>query len=85
MDALKNIGYSEFLGIVASGKRDVTAAQDLVMPALGTDKNVMCYIDDIYIYLRARANGALGRGRPTKHADKPEGAKKWENECMGPE
>jgi methanol metabolism-related c-type cytochrome len=85
VDALKNLSYSDFLGIVAGGKRDVTAAQDLVMPALGTDKNVMCYIDNIYVYLRARANGALGRGRPTKHADKPESAKKWENECMGPE
>jgi methanol metabolism-related c-type cytochrome len=85
VDALKTISYSDFLGIVASGKRDVTAAQDLVMPALGTDKNVMCYIDNIYVYLRARANDALGRGRPTKHADKPEAAKNWENTCMGPE
>jgi methanol metabolism-related c-type cytochrome len=85
VDALKTISYSDFLGIVAGGKRDVTAAQDLVMPSLGTDKNVMCYIDNIYVYLRARANGALGRGRPEKHVDKPEAAKKWENTCMGPE
>jgi methanol metabolism-related c-type cytochrome len=85
VNSLKTLSYSDFLGIVASGKRDVTAAQDLVMPALGTDKNVMCYIDNIYVYLRARANGALGRGRPTKHADKPEAAKNWENTCMGPE
>jgi hypothetical protein len=70
---------------VAGGKRDVSASSDLVMPAFGTDKNVMCFIDDIYIYLRARANGALGRGRPAKHADKPEAAKSWENTCMGPE
>jgi len=83
-DSLKTLSYSDFLGIVASGKRDVTAAQDLVMPALGDDKNVMCYIDNIYVYLRARANGALGRGRPTKHDDKPEAAKNWENTCMGP-
>jgi hypothetical protein len=66
---------------VAGGKRDVSASSDLV----STDKNVMCFIDDIYIYLRARANGALGRGRPAKHADKPEAAKNWENTCMGPE
>jgi methanol metabolism-related c-type cytochrome len=85
VDALKTLSYSDFLGIVASGKRDVTASSDLVMPALGTDKNVMCFIDDLYVYLRARANGALGRGRPTKHADKPEAAKNWENTCMGPE
>jgi methanol metabolism-related c-type cytochrome len=83
-DTLKTLSYSEFLGFVAGGKRDVTAAQDLVMPALGIDKNVMCYIDDIYVYLRARANDALGRGRPAKHDDKPEAAKNWENSCMGP-
>jgi methanol metabolism-related c-type cytochrome len=83
-DSLKNLSYSDFLGIVAGGKKDVTAAQDLVMPALGLDKNVMCYIDDIYAYLRARANGALDRGRPAKHDDKPEAAKNWENSCMGP-
>jgi methanol metabolism-related c-type cytochrome len=85
VDSLKASSYSDFFGVVASGKRDVTAAQDLVMPALGTDTNVMCYIDNIYVYLRARANGALGRGRPTKHDDKPEAAKNWENTCMGPE
>jgi methanol metabolism-related c-type cytochrome len=85
VDSLKTMSYTDFLGIVAGGKRDVSASSDLVMPAFGTDKNVMCFIDDIYIYLRARANGALGRGRPAKHADKPEAAKNWENTCMGPE
>jgi methanol metabolism-related c-type cytochrome len=84
-DSLKTLSYSDFLGVVASGKKDVNAAQDLVMPSLGVDKNVMCYIDDIYIYLRARSTGALGRDRPPKHADKPESASKWENSCMGPE
>jgi hypothetical protein len=24
------------------------------------------YVDDIYAYLQARADGVLGRGRPTK-------------------
>jgi methanol metabolism-related c-type cytochrome len=84
-DSLKTLSYSEFLGVVAAGKKEVNSAQDLVMPSFGLDKNVMCYIDNIYVYLRARANGALGRGRPAKHDDKPESAKKWENSCMGPE
>lgn len=83
-DSLKTLSYSDFLGVVAGGKKAVNTAQDLVMPAFGLDKNVMCYIDDIFVYLRARANGALGRGRPSKHAEKPEGATKWENSCMGP-
>jgi len=33
--------------------------------------------------LRARANDALGRVRPTKHEDKPEAAKKWTDSCFG--
>jgi methanol metabolism-related c-type cytochrome len=83
-DSLKTLSYTDFLSIVAGGKKAVNTAQDLVMPAFGLDKNVMCYIDDIFIYLRARANGALGRGRPLKHQEKPEAATKWENSCMGP-
>ena len=50
------------------------------MPALGADKNVMY---DIYVYLRARVNAAIGRERPVKHQEKPDAATKWENSCMG--
>jgi methanol metabolism-related c-type cytochrome len=84
VDSLKRMPYEKFVEIVASGKKDVNAAQSLVMPALGTDPNVMCYIDDIYTYLRARADGALGRGRPAKHEPKPQTAIDAENACMGP-
>ena len=84
VDSLKHIPYEKFVEIVASGKKDVNAAQTLVMPALGTDPNVMCYIDDIYTYLRARADGKLGRGRPEKHEAKTQAAIDAENACMGP-
>jgi methanol metabolism-related c-type cytochrome len=82
-DSLKTLSYNVFLGTVAAGKKAVNTAQELVMPALGDDKNVMCYIDDIYVYLRARANNAIGRDRPGKHAEKPDAATKWEDSCMG--
>jgi hypothetical protein len=52
------------------------------MPANGENKNVMCFIDAIYSYLRARADDAVGRGRPAKHAPKPEAYSKAEDECM---
>ena len=29
------------------------------MPSFGTDRNVMCYLDDIYVYLRARSDAKL--------------------------
>jgi methanol metabolism-related c-type cytochrome len=80
--SLKTLSYNDFLGAVAAGKKEVNTAQDLVMPAFGLDKNVMCYIDDIYIYLRARANDAVPRGRPMNHEEKPEAFTKWENSCM---
>jgi len=81
-DSLKTSGYNDFLGVVAGGKKEVNTAQDLVMPSFGLNKNVMCYIDDIFVYLRARANDAIGRGRPAKHTEKPEAATKWEDSCM---
>ena len=83
VDALHHLSYGDVLSTVAGGKKDVSAAQELVMPALGENKNVMCYIDAIYIYLRARSDGALGRGRPEKHDAKPESFNKNEDQCMG--
>ncbi|TIS94935.1 cytochrome C [Mesorhizobium sp.] len=37
-----------------------------VMQGFADDPNVAPYIDDIYAYLQARADGALGRGRPER-------------------
>jgi hypothetical protein len=54
-----------------------------VMPALGDNPNVMCYIDDIYVYLKARSVGGLARGRPPKRADKPAAVDKHEKACFG--
>ena len=83
VNALKTLSYTDFYAIVAGGKKDVSAAQQLVMPAFGTNKNVMCYVDPIYVYLRARADGALGRERPNDHEPKPEAFSKAEDQCMG--
>ena len=82
-DSMKNLTYSDFYSTVASGKKAVSSSQDLVMPAQGDNKNVMCFIDEIYTYLRARGDGAIGRGRPEKHAPKPAAFEKAEDACMG--
>ena len=81
-DSLKTMSYGKFLEIVATGIKQVNAAENLVMPSFGNNKNVVCYIDDIYIYLKARADGVLPRGRPAKHEPKPETAKSYEESCM---
>ncbi|TXN64777.1 c-type cytochrome, methanol metabolism-related [Methylobacterium sp. WL30] len=82
-DSLKHLSYEEFIGILAGGKHDVSSSDQKVMPAFGDNKNVMCYSDDLYVYLKARASGAMGRVRPGDKEDKPEAAKKAEKECMG--
>lgn len=82
-NSLKTIGYAEFYGIVVGGRRNLGAGQEKVMPAFADDKNVMCYLNDIYVYLRSRSTDAVPRGRPAKHAPKPEGFTAAEDKCMG--
>ena len=82
-DSLRTLNYGDFLAIVAGGRKNVNSAQENVMPAFGTNANVMCYLDDIFVYLRARANDAVGRGRPEKHAEKPAAAAAAEDACFG--
>ena len=64
-------------------ERVMSGGKENVMPAFGENKNVYCYMDDLYIYLRARAVDAIPRGRPPKKADKPQAAKDHEASCMG--
>ena len=84
--ALKNsvlkLDYYQFQEIVASGKQEVNTTSNLVMPAFGTNKNVWCYIDDIYAYLLARGTGELPRGRPAKKESKSDEFVAQEDSCM---
>jgi methanol metabolism-related c-type cytochrome len=80
---LKQIDYSQFIADVAAGIKTVNTAQQLVMPAFGDDKNVMCFIQEIYTYLRARSTDALGRGRPEKHAPAPADFDAASYKCLG--
>jgi methanol metabolism-related c-type cytochrome len=82
-DSLKTMSYPDFLGVVASGRKNVSTSQENVMPAFGDNPNVACYMDDLYVYLRARANDATGRVRPAKHEDKTDAYTKAETSCMG--
>ncbi len=82
-ESLKTMNYADFLGVVASGRKNVSSSQENVMPAFGDNPNVACYMDDLYIYLRARASDAVGRVRPARHEDKPPAAQQAEDSCMG--
>ncbi|BGE86397.1 c-type cytochrome, methanol metabolism-related [Methylosinus trichosporium] len=81
-NSVKNFNYAEFYGIVVSGRENKVAGNDSVMPAFADNKNAMCYIDDLYIYLRARSTEAVGRGRPEKKAAKPATFTEAEAKCM---
>jgi methanol metabolism-related c-type cytochrome len=81
--ALKAMNYTTFRDIIIHGLRTVGPSQQQVMRAMGQDRNVMCYLPDIYVYLKARADGALGRLRPEDHQPKPAAATQLETACLG--
>lgn len=83
IDSVKGMSYADFLQVVAAGREVIRADKKSVMPALGDNLNVICYIDDIYIYLKALADGAIPRGRPAKRVEKSETATKNEKSCFG--
>lgn len=81
--SLKTLTYADFVGVVTNGRKNVDAANDKVMPSFAANVNVMCFMDDIYVYLRARANDAIPGGRPPAHEDKSDAAKAAEASCTG--
>lgn len=84
-DSLKRLTYADFLGVVASGRERDEAGTKFVMPAFGDNKNVMCFIDDLYNYLKARAEGTLPAGQlgGRNRDPKPDEAREYEKSCFG--
>jgi mono/diheme cytochrome c family protein len=66
VDSAKRLTQDEFNEVVVNGRTNVTAASTSVMPPFGEVEDVVTYLDDIWAYLKARADGALGRGRPPR-------------------
>lgn len=75
--------YYDFVNVVTNGRKKVNASENSVMPAFGQNVNVMCYLDDIYTYLKARGADALPRGRPGKKEEKSDAIREAENACLG--
>ncbi|MGR3496120.1 c-type cytochrome, methanol metabolism-related [Citreimonas sp.] len=74
-----NMGYYDFVDVVVNGRQNGNS----VMPHFGDNPNVMCYLDDIYVYLAARGMDAIPRGRPAKKEAKSDLVREMENACMG--
>lgn len=75
--------YYAFVDVVVNGRKKVDASQNSVMPAFGENPNVMCYLNDIYVYLKARGMEVVPRGRPKKKEAKSEQIREEENACLG--
>lgn len=82
-DSMNALGYDKFVEVVVNGREKIGAAQQSKMPAFGTNMNVMCFMDDLYVYLMARADNAIGRGRPRKKEAKSKEAREAEKDCFG--
>ena len=65
-DSLKTMTQDQFNEVVINGRQNVTTSNQNVMPSFGTTEDVVSYLDDIYAYLKARSDGAIGRGRPKR-------------------
>ena len=63
-DSLKTLSKEQMQNTVINGRKDVNTASQKVMPSFGTNEDVVDNLDNIYAYLKARSDGALGRGHP---------------------
>jgi methanol metabolism-related c-type cytochrome len=81
-EALKTMSYADFIRIVETGETSTVGGVQSVMPPFGNDPNVKCHMDDIYIYLKARSDGALPRGRPVKKQPQSESDRQAEEQCL---
>lgn len=78
-----DMDYYDFIDVVTNGRKRINAAENSVMPAFGVNPNVMCYLDDIYVYLKARGTDVVPRGRPRKKEAKSDQIREEENACLG--
>jgi methanol metabolism-related c-type cytochrome len=69
VDSAKHMSKDQFEDVVINGRTNVSAASENVMPPFGEVEDVVLYLDDIWAYLKARADGVLGRGRPPRIGD----------------
>lgn len=58
----ERVDHARFIEVVTNGFRGQVGA----MPAWKGNPNVMPHVDQLYRYLKARADGALPAGRPTR-------------------
>jgi methanol metabolism-related c-type cytochrome len=70
IDSLKVLSYEDFVETVSNGRSKISTSTTSVMPSFASDPNVMKSLDELYAYLKARADGKVGEGRPTRIGEK---------------
>jgi methanol metabolism-related c-type cytochrome len=80
VDSLQTLPYAEFRRIVTEGTAGGGNTTQHGMKGFRGNPNVMCHLDAIYVYLKARSEGALGRGRPHRAAS-PESSDASSGKC----
>lgn len=78
-----DMDYFDFVDFVRNGSQREADGEIITAPAFGTNPLVMCFVDDLFVYLRARAVGALGPGTPAMQQDQPETAREDAAFCLG--
>ena len=81
-DSAVDMDYYDFVDVVVNGRKKVSASENSVMPAFGENRNVMCYLDDIYVYLKGRGTEEIPRGRPAGREDKSDVIREDEAACI---
>ncbi len=67
VDSMKTLSYAEFKEVVLNGRTSTNAqGQPSVMLSFSDNPNIAPYVDDIYMYVKARSDGVIGPGRPQK-------------------
>lgn len=89
-DSLKTMSYEDFVAVVSAGRVANRGGTQYVMPALGGNPDVMCYLDDIYTYIKGRsayeqsgdAKNAIPPGRPIGREDISDEARQQKKDCL---
>jgi methanol metabolism-related c-type cytochrome len=61
--SVEEMTYNQFIDVIIRGRE---GQNQQVMPSFADNMNVLPYLNDIYAYLVARADGVIGAARPDK-------------------
>lgn len=75
-----NLNYWDFYDVIVNGRQIIGNS---VMPSFGDNLNVMCYLNDIYVYLKARGMNAIPPGAPVRYEPKSMAFSEDEKRCFG--